>query len=179
MNSICRSAEMNTVPCRDDILPILVVDDDDAVRTLLVEFLQEYGFRVIEAPNAQVARICLRSRRGRISLMITDVIMPGDMNGMDLARWASENYPSVEIMITSGYSGYDGSPYPFLSKPYRYERIAELVKELVGERRNGAGALHSEEFPPRRIRKHDLDGATDATAPACQSGVAPRQPNAE
>src|SRR5688572_15943936 len=79
---------------------ILVVEDEDAARFLLVHFLEEKGFDVVEAQNAQEA-IALLENDPLISLVFTDVRLPG-MNGHAFALWVRERYPTIPIVVGSG-----------------------------------------------------------------------------
>ena len=82
---------------------ILVVEDDDALRAYTIETLRELGYRVIEAPNALAALDTLDRVPG-IDLMFTDVVMPGGMNGRQLADEAVRRRPGLKVLFTTGYT---------------------------------------------------------------------------
>jgi CheY-like chemotaxis protein len=128
---------------------ILFVEDEAVTRMDMTDFLRQSGFTVTEAANAAEAVDILNSKL-TIDLVITDVKMPGDMDGVVLARWVRENRPGVEVILVSGdtrsieqlpTSG-DGA---FLPKPYTGRALLDLVNEALAKRHsppdeNAAGA---------------------------------------
>ena len=113
---------------------VLVVDDEVLVRMLAVDVLEEAGFVVLEAENAEAALLALRARPD-IAVLLTDVDMPGGMNGFDLARLTRERHPGLGIVIISGKSYPRPGELPpgahFIGKPYRPEAVVELVQQLA------------------------------------------------
>ena len=101
---------------------ILVVEDEPAVRAVVVKFLEYEGFEVIEAPSADHAVTILQARNN-IRIVFTDVTMPGNLIGFDLARIARTLHPDISVIVTSGAlpSGFAGaaSDARFLQRPYR------------------------------------------------------------
>jgi len=81
---------------------ILVVEDDDALRAYAGEILRELGYQVIEAKNGAAALAALE--RGEIELLFTDVVMPGGMNGRQLADEAVRRRPGLKVLFTTGYT---------------------------------------------------------------------------
>ena len=81
---------------------ILVVDDDDAVRRVMVRFLSRSGFEVLEAADALLAQDVVRSWKGHIDLLVTDVMMPR-VKGTELAKWLCGDRPDVAVLLVSGY----------------------------------------------------------------------------
>lgn len=116
---------------------ILVVEDDELVRKHLVGLLSELNYRVTDSGDAASALQILKQQED-IDLLFTDVIMPGGMNGPDLAREASVHYPGLKVLFTSGYTEntflQDGRLEPgvhLLSKPYRRQELAEKLREVL------------------------------------------------
>jgi signal transduction histidine kinase/DNA-binding response OmpR family regulator len=111
---------------------ILVVEDDDQVRALTVEMLKGLGYVVIVAPNARAALALLRSKR-RFGALMTDVVMPGGMSGIQLAKSARKLRPGLPVLLTSGYAGGQGlvdDGFSFLSKPYELGILATRLRDL-------------------------------------------------
>lgn len=124
-----------------DKLPvILVVDDDALLRWHAAEILAGAGYGVVEADDAKSA---LRIIEGRpdISVLFTDVQMPGDDDGMTLAAKAHERHPSLLLLVTSG--GLDISEQDiadhgrFLPKPYPDQVLLSEIKLLISDRELG------------------------------------------
>ena len=83
---------------------ILLVEDEPSVRGMVSELLQHYGYQVIEAVNGVEALVRWEESRDRITLLLTDVIMPGGMSGVELARRLREEQPHLKVVFTSGYN---------------------------------------------------------------------------
>jgi two-component system, response regulator PdtaR len=119
----------------DGNLPcILVVDDEDDVRQSAVVALEQFGYRVLEACDSVGALDLLESRQD-IDLLFTDVRMPGEMNGVELAFTVRSRWPSIGIIIVSGFFDLKGSSLPtgttFLAKPYRFAELKALVEQQL------------------------------------------------
>jgi two-component system, response regulator PdtaR len=85
----------------DNRLVILVVEDEPLVRALMVDALEDEDFVVVEAPTGDVALRVLQARSD-IAVVLTDVDMPGEIDGFQLARIAREMYPQVVVIVVSG-----------------------------------------------------------------------------
>jgi len=109
---------------------VLVVDDEPLVRILAVEVAEEAGFEVLEASNADEAVILLETVPG-IRILMTDVDMPGSMDGLKLAAAVRDRWPPVEIIVVSGMQRPRIHELPeraiFFDKPYD---IAKMVMQL-------------------------------------------------
>jgi PAS domain S-box-containing protein len=119
---------------------ILAVDDNPDVRATVVVQLEGLGYRVREADNAHSALEILDSV-DRIDLLFTDIIMPGGLNGKELATKARSKRPDLKVLFTSGFPGTSAGPGTrfddgdvLLSKPYRKHDLAKAVKEILAPR---------------------------------------------
>jgi two-component system CheB/CheR fusion protein len=116
---------------------VLVVEDNAALRRVVTRQLSELGYRVLAAENA-AAGLELLDRQS-IDLLLTDIVMPGGINGRELARRARQRWPGIKIVFTSGFSearlNGDAGPLaactPLLSKPYRKEDLASAAREAL------------------------------------------------
>ena len=115
---------------------ILVVEDEVLVRSLLAEELREAGFVVVEAADAREA-LAFLDADGGVDLMFSDIRMPGQLSGLDLARAVRERRPDLPIVLTSGnqVSVPPSSLARFITKPYRMETAVQLVREELGRKR--------------------------------------------
>ncbi|MET0219908.1 MAG: response regulator [Tardiphaga sp.] len=113
---------------------VLVVEDDELLRMCAVEMIEEAGFLVTEAPNADEAMRLLESRRD-ICIIFTDIDMPGSMNGLKLAHAVARRWPPIRIVATSGQCRIVEGDLPdggrFIAKPYRPHQVLGTFKELV------------------------------------------------
>jgi CheY-like chemotaxis protein len=114
---------------------ILVVDDDPFLRMLTVEFVNEAGFETLEACDADQA-IAIMESNSKITVLFTDINMPGSMDGLKLAHVVSNRWPAVEILIASGHVRLQQADLPpngrFLRKPYRAAAMIADLHSLVG-----------------------------------------------
>jgi CheY-like chemotaxis protein len=99
------------VPCEADALPpradgktVLVVEDEDLMRTLTRQMLEEHGYRVIEASEGKAALEHLAAGHDSIDITLTDVVMRG-MSGPELALRLTESHPAMKVVFMSGYAG--------------------------------------------------------------------------
>ncbi len=126
----------------DTLLPrdsvVLVVEDELLVRMITVDVLAEAGFEVIEADCADAALPIIDSRDD-LRILVTDVRMPGSMDGLALARHVSSRRDDVVILITSGHARPSRDELPpgasFIGKPYRVETLLAEVRQLASQRR--------------------------------------------
>jgi PAS domain S-box-containing protein len=117
---------------------VLVVEDNDNVRRVVTRQLTELGYRILEAGNASAALEMLTAG-DKVDLLFTDVVMPGKLNGMELAREAAKRWPSLKIVLTSGFPEMrldcDGdfiTGLRLLSKPYRKAELAQTLRDVLG-----------------------------------------------
>jgi two-component system, response regulator PdtaR len=114
---------------------VLVVEDEPLVRAMAVDVLEEAGFDVLEAPTADYALLVLE-RRQDIRVLVTDVDMPGSLNGFQLARIVQDHFHRVRVIVVSGRSRpgqNDMAPDAvFLAKPYATTDILRSVQALAG-----------------------------------------------
>ena len=115
---------------------LLVVEDEILVRMPVADYLRDCGYRVLEAANAAEAQAVFKAGEP-IEIVISDVNMPGDMNGFALATWIRQEYPGVRVILTSGVNQMARnaedvcSDGPFLEKPYSYETLAGHIRRLL------------------------------------------------
>jgi CheY-like chemotaxis protein len=111
---------------------ILVVEDEAAVRTLAIVGLESLGYRTLEAQNSAEALLLLEQSKD-IDLVFTDVHMPGDMDGAELAFTVRSLWPTMGIVVVSGNFDVRVSRLPmgagFLSKPYRLHTLETLIDQ--------------------------------------------------
>lgn len=119
---------------------VLVVEDHAKVRKLTCERVEELGYRVLAADNADSALEILNSGY-KIDILFTDLIMPGRHGGFDLALQVRTSFPSVKIILTTGYAkdaleqnNQLASPFQVLTKPYRQEDLAIRLHDALVKR---------------------------------------------
>lgn len=113
---------------------VLIVDDEPIVRIAGVMVLVNAGYLVIEADSAAEALLVLESEP-EIHLLFTDVHMPGDLNGLQLAHLAKSRWPSIGLLISSAEAFPASASLPpggrFLAKPYDPDEVLRHVGELI------------------------------------------------
>lgn len=117
---------------------ILLVEDEPSVRAMGMTALSRQGYRVLTAGGGQAALEVWAGQKAEIALLLTDVIMPGGMSGLQLARQLLQEKPELRVIYSSGYSKEiaskelamrDGINY--LAKPYELERLFQTVRNVL------------------------------------------------
>ena len=140
-----RSEPRHARPVESKGKTVLVVEDDAATRRLAVRHLTALGYGVVEAGNAAVAIATLETEPA-IDLLFSDVIMPGEMDGLALAGMVVRRWPKMKIVVTSEVAltkiGDDdiGTRIRLLAKPYRKDDLARTLNEVLGVREGGGAA---------------------------------------
>jgi len=118
---------------------ILVVEDESQVRTSVVEQLQSLGYTVTAAPDAPAGLAAFEAAAQPFDLLLTDVVMPGLMNGKALADAVVLRWPSTKVVFVSGYSenallheGQADAGVLLLTKPFRKAELARIIREALG-----------------------------------------------
>jgi CheY-like chemotaxis protein len=112
---------------------ILVVEDNAGLRRVVTRQLHELRYHVLEADNAAQAMVSLEHEN--VDLLFTDIILPGDQNGLELARRARDRWPQLRVLLTSGFPGRTAggidveAPGRLLTKPYRKADLARALRD--------------------------------------------------
>ncbi|MFC7688704.1 response regulator [Paeniroseomonas aquatica] len=119
---------------------MLVVEDEPVVRGVVVEVLRDLGYRALEAGEGKEALDLLRSAR-RIDLLVTDVGLPGGMNGRQLADAARELRPGLRVLFVTGYADAAGLAgdvlepgMALITKPFEAVGLARRIRGLIEAR---------------------------------------------
>ncbi|MCW5771879.1 MAG: response regulator, partial [Rhodospirillaceae bacterium] len=118
---------------------VLVVEDNPGVLRSVVAQLTALGYTVREADSGPSAVAILADRSAAVDLLFTDIVMPGGMNGADLARAARALRPNLKVLLTSGFPGSawqddaPGKDEHFIGKPYRKDDLAQKLNEILAE----------------------------------------------
>ena len=115
---------------------VLVVDDNEQVRRLTTMTLQQYGYQVLETSDPREALEIGQTHLGKISLLVTDLVMPG-LSGIELARLLRATRPQLGVLLMTGYSGPKTDidelepPCALVEKPYQPDILAAKVREVL------------------------------------------------
>jgi DNA-binding NtrC family response regulator len=119
---------------------ILVVEDDPLILEFLCEILQEEGFKVEPHVSADAASVYLELHANEVGLLLTDITMPGKLNGADLANLFGDRWPDKPIMIMSGYETPESSgvrhAVSFIKKPWALGQLLDCVDGAFKSRRS-------------------------------------------
>jgi two-component system, response regulator PdtaR len=115
-------------------LRVLLVEDEALVRMLGVDVLEEAGYEVVEAGNADEALRILEAQSG-VKALFTDVDMPGSMDGLALAHTVHARWPQVKVLVVSGKVRPAPDELPpggvFMGKPYEPASLVRQLRELL------------------------------------------------
>jgi two-component system, cell cycle sensor histidine kinase and response regulator CckA len=116
---------------------ILIVDDADQYRSMLLEFLQNEPYELFQAKDGEDALNLVESKKGEIDLLLTDIVMPR-MDGMTLAEKVTAKYPHVKVIYSSGYSQSatfhekaTTGDINFIEKPFEPADLIKLVSNVL------------------------------------------------
>ena len=117
---------------------ILLVEDEPAVLMMAKGILQRLGYQVIPAPSGDEAVPVWREQAEKIDLLLTDMVMPGSLNGRELAEQLLQEKPGLKVLYTSGYSMEligtsltSSRDFVFLPKPYHPDTLAQTVRNCL------------------------------------------------
>ena len=146
--TITAPLERETTETRQTSLPlgretVLLVEDEDALRALMADVLGSYGFRVFSSATAAEALRLIEQGDRRPDVLVTDVVLPGDMQGNHLAERLTAMMPGLPVLFVSGYSRdaiiHEGRLDPsvnLLQKPFSPKVLAETLRELLNQQRS-------------------------------------------
>jgi PAS domain S-box-containing protein len=147
---------------------VLVVEDDEGVRTVVLDMLAALGYRVLSAENGEQALRIIEAGEA-VDLLFTDVVMPGPVRSPELARIAQQVLPDLAVLFTSGYpqdaivhGGRLDAGLELLSKPYRRDELARKLRHVLNNRRQQSMARERQRHSPR----HSLLAQQPWSAPA-------------
>jgi PAS domain S-box-containing protein len=137
----CHSLAVSPFPSEEEEKPgtgsILIVEDDDAVREISVEMIQSLGYEALVACNGSKALEVLQCSL-RIDLLFTDLVMPGPLTGIALARQAQALRPGLPVLLATGYAGLEEpreTEFPVIAKPFRVAELSRVLSRLLKESR--------------------------------------------
>jgi CheY-like chemotaxis protein len=121
--------------CRAEGDAVLVVDDEEMVRNMLVRLLSHSGFKVLAAKDADEAIAMLQSRK--VGLVLSDILMPS-LTGLDLVMRIRSEYPDLPVVLMTGYTdrfdrdeAREAGANEFVTKPFRSKDILKTVQDLI------------------------------------------------
>jgi CheY-like chemotaxis protein len=137
MVAVAETQEAEANLPRGNAETILVVEDDAHVRQLAISMLNNLGYHTLEAENARMA-LKILDEQPRVTLLFTDIVLPGGIDGVELAREAQHRYPGLKVLFTSGYTESAqidnglGDGIELLVKPYRKNNLASKLSTILG-----------------------------------------------
>jgi CheY-like chemotaxis protein len=123
---------------------LLVVEDNEDVRAVAVSLLDQLGYRTVAVESASAALARLAANEFP-DLIFTDVVLPGEMDGLALARTVKERHPEIPTVLTTGYAKiFDSDPeFPVLRKPYQIATLARVIRAALDSAKLARPALAS------------------------------------
>ena len=119
---------------------VLIVEDEPVLRSMARDILEECGYRILEASSGKDALEVWHQRAKEIDLVLTDMVMPEGISGVDLAEQLLASRPGLKIVFTSGYTANEVNQEmltrtgaSFLSKPYTHAELAKTVRDCLDQ----------------------------------------------
>jgi DNA-binding NtrC family response regulator len=117
---------------------VLIVEDELLIRWAIAEHLQDCGFKIVTASNAEEAISAIERYRSTIHVVFSDVRMPGRIDGFGLANWIAKHRPDVAVVLTSGHAdNQQAAEQPcekqpeIVRKPYDFRDVAERLRKAI------------------------------------------------
>jgi DNA-binding NtrC family response regulator len=117
---------------------ILLVDDEKNLRDVIFIYLEQMGYKVMAADSAEAAQKIWSDQGGRFDLLLTDMVMPGGLSGLELGALLRAEKPGLKIILSSGYSEeladagvVEEKGFKFLHKPFSNLVLAETVRKCL------------------------------------------------
>jgi DNA-binding NtrC family response regulator len=130
-------ARARSPAARKSALPaVLIVEDEILIRLAVAAHLRDAGFRVFEASGPAEAQEVMQSR-APVDVVFSDIMMPGDVDGLALAAWIRREHPATRIVLTSGVPQAIAAAHarsddiPLIEKPYDYDALVDLLRQLT------------------------------------------------
>jgi two-component system NtrC family sensor kinase len=122
----------------------LIVDDEPAIRSYLSGLLEREKLQCLEARNATEALRAIKHVDGNLDLVVTDIKMGGDMNGIDLAHWIRSVYPKIAVLLITGYADEEkvrraASVFRLIQKPFAVGSILHAVRQTINACQDAEG----------------------------------------
>jgi DNA-binding response OmpR family regulator len=120
---------------------LLIVEDEALIRVALSDYLQDCGYKVLDASTADEAVLIIEQGEAIIDLVFSDVKMPGSMDGFGLAQWLRANRPGLPIILTSGDEKKTSAAKelcetePFMAKPYDLKMVVAKIRATINSSR--------------------------------------------
>jgi len=142
----CRVTDLDNLrlPDPEDRTPtILLVEDEVLIRMAASDYLQECGFKVLEASSAAEAIAMIQGSEAPIDVVFSDIRMPGEMDGFGLAKWIREHRAGLSVLLTSGDAKTAEvakglcEKLEIVSKPYDYRLAAARIRQLISAKTHG------------------------------------------
>jgi CheY-like chemotaxis protein len=129
---------------KDRTPTILVVEDEFLIRVMLSDYLQGCGFKVLEGSTADEALAIIEKLDVPIDVVLTDIRMPGSMDGFGLVRWIRANRPDINVIIASGEAKKADAAKelcenaPLFEKPYDLEAVVSKIRATIESSQMGS-----------------------------------------
>ncbi len=121
---------------------ILIVEDEAMLRELAREILQDSGYQILEAASGREALTVWQQHHGKVDLLLTDMVMPEGVSGVELAERLVLDTPELKVIFMSGYTSEDVSPEllqrtnaSFIQKPYGHAELTKIVRDSLDKNR--------------------------------------------
>lgn len=114
---------------------VLILDDDSNLARMLGLAMEDHGIEAVVLGNADDGLAWINGNPGQLALLLTDISMPGSIDGAELARQVAQRFPAIPIIIMSGDAWSDDYPAcRFLDKPFDLPTLTGLIDEALGTR---------------------------------------------
>lgn len=112
-------------------MKVLIAEDDELLRWIAEEVVEQLGLAVISFDRADEAISYMRGHPDEVSMVVTDYIMPGKLDGWEFAKQVCRKWPDVPVILTTGSAGESEGNIRFLQKPWQIGELTDLIRSAV------------------------------------------------
>lgn len=112
-------------------MKVLIAEDDELLRWIAEEVVEQLELAVVSFESADEAITYMRANPDEVSMVVTDYIMPGELDGWEFAKQVCKKWPEVPVILTTGSAGESEGNIRFLQKPWQIGELTDLIRSAV------------------------------------------------
>jgi CheY-like chemotaxis protein len=112
-------------------MKVLIAEDDELLRLIAEEVVEQLSLDVVSFETADEAMAYMRANPDDVSIVVTDYIMPGELDGWEFAKLVCKKWPDIPIILTTGSAGESEGNIRFLQKPWQIGELTDLIRSMV------------------------------------------------
>ncbi|WP_263264272.1 response regulator [Pseudomonas sp. RIT-PI-S] len=112
-------------------MKVLIAEDDELLRLIAEEVVEQLELDVVSFESGDEAFAYMRSHPDEVSMVVTDYIMPGELDGWEFAKLVCKKWPDIPVILTTGSAGESEGNIRFLQKPWQIGELTDLIRSSI------------------------------------------------